>query len=123
MFDEAHRERYGRGSPQEPAEIVSLRSTVIGVLKKPVLEKIASGSRTPPASAKRGRRQVYFEPEGWLPTPVYARDALRSGNRLVGPALIEEHASTTVLQPGDRLHVDAYGNLHIAVALGAASHP
>ncbi len=123
VFDEAHRERYGRGSPQEPAEIVSLRSTVIGVLKKPVLEKIASGSRTPPASAKRGRRQVYFEPEGWLPTPVYARDALRSGNRLVGPALIEEHASTTVLQPGDRLHVDAYGNLHIAVALGAALHP
>jgi hypothetical protein len=30
--------------------------------------------------------------------------------------LIEEHATTTVLQPGDRLHVDAHGNLHIDVA-------
>ena len=33
-----------------------------------------------------------------------------------GPALIEEHASTTVLMPGDTLTVDAYGNLVIAVA-------
>jgi N-methylhydantoinase A len=121
VFDEAHRERYGRGSPEEPAEIVSLRSTIIGVLKKPVLEKIAIGTRVPPAAAKRGQRQVYFEPQGWLPTPVYAREALRANNRLVGPALIEEHASTTVVQPGDRLHVDAYGNLHIAIALGASS--
>jgi N-methylhydantoinase A len=47
VFDEAHRERYGRGSPNEPAEIVSLRSTVIGVLKKPVLETIRSGTRKP----------------------------------------------------------------------------
>ena len=30
-------------------------------------------------------------------------------------ALIEEHASTTVLMPGDRMTVDAYGNLVIAV--------
>jgi N-methylhydantoinase A len=116
VFDEAHRERYGRGSPNEPAEIVSLRSTVIGVLKKPVLETIRSGSRKPVASALRGHRQVYFEGEGWLNTQVYHRDELRANNRLEGPALIEEHATTTVLQPGDRLQVDAHGNLHIDVA-------
>ena len=39
-------------------------------------------------------------------TPAYARDALRAGNRIAGPALIEEHASTTVLLPGDRMRVD-----------------
>ena len=116
VFDEAHRERYGRGSPNEPAEIVSLRSTVIGVLKKPVLETIRTGTRKPVASALRGQRQVYFEGEGWLNTQVYHRDELRANNRLEGPALIEEHATTTVLQPGDRLHVDAHGNLHIDVA-------
>ena len=38
-----------------------------------------------------------------------------AGNRITGPALIEEHASTTVLMPGDACEVDAYGNLVIAV--------
>jgi N-methylhydantoinase A len=33
----------------------------------------------------------------------------------VGPALIEEYASTTVLMPGDVLDVDNFGNLVIAV--------
>jgi N-methylhydantoinase A len=41
---------------------------------------------------------------------------LLAGNRIAGPALIEEHASTTVLMPGDKLSVDPYGNLVIAVA-------
>ena len=41
----------------------------------------------------------------------------------VGGTQALERVKRTVLQPGDRLHVDAYGNLHIAVALGAASHP
>ena len=49
-------------------------------------------------------------------TPTYRRDALLAGNRIKGPALIEEYASTTVLMPGDRMTVDAYGNLVIAVA-------
>ncbi|MFM7343304.1 MAG: hydantoinase/oxoprolinase family protein [Betaproteobacteria bacterium] len=112
-FDEAHRERYGRGSPQEPAEIVSLRSTVIGVLRKPVLETLRGGSRKPPAHALRARRAVYFPAGGWLETPVYDRQQLRADNRISGPALIEEHATTTVLQPGDQLRVDAWGNLCI----------
>ena len=48
-------------------------------------------------------------------TPAYARSALKAGNRIAGPALIEEHASTTVLLPGDRMHVDGFGNLVIEV--------
>ena len=41
--------------------------------------------------------------------------SLLAGNKISGPALIEEHASTTVLMPGDKMTVDAYGNLVIAV--------
>ena len=50
-----------------------------------------------------------------MKTPAYARSELKAGNRIAGPALIEEHASTTVLLPGDRLRVDGYGNLEISV--------
>jgi N-methylhydantoinase A len=41
---------------------------------------------------------------------------LRAGNRIDGPALVEEHASTTVVLPGDRLRVDGFGNLDIEIA-------
>jgi N-methylhydantoinase A len=51
-----------------------------------------------------------------MKTPTYARDALRAGNRIEGPALIEEHASTTVVLPGDRLRVDEFGNLMLEIA-------
>src|SRR5436189_3316552 len=117
QFDEEHLRRYGTNAPDEQAEIVSLRATVSGVLKKPPLERIARGGRQPPASAKRGTRRAYFAELGKaVATPTLARDALRAGNSIVGPALIEEHASTTVLLPGDGMRVDAFGNLVIEVA-------
>ncbi|HEX4325785.1 MAG TPA: hydantoinase/oxoprolinase family protein [Burkholderiales bacterium] len=114
-FDTLHEERYGRGSPNEQAEIVSIRSTVTGVMKKPTLEKIARGSAKPRKEALTGTRKVYFEGKGWAQAAVYQRDTLLAGNAITGPALIEEHATTTVLQPGDSLRVEPYGNLQIAV--------
>jgi N-methylhydantoinase A len=115
-FDEEHLQRYGTNAPDESAEIVSLRVAVTGAMKKPPLERIARGARTPPPSARRGRRDVYFAEAGRaLPTQTYARDELRAGNRIDGPALVEEHASTTVVPPGDRLQVDGHGNLLIDV--------
>jgi N-methylhydantoinase A len=48
-------------------------------------------------------------------TPTFIRDALKAGNRIAGPALIEEHASTTVVRPGDSLRVDELGDLVIAI--------
>jgi N-methylhydantoinase A len=55
---------------------------------------------------------VYFD-GAFRSTAIYNRAQLRAGNRIIGPALIEEHASTTVLADGDRLEVDQYGNLLI----------
>jgi N-methylhydantoinase A len=116
-FDAMHALRYGTSAPDEPAEIVSLRSTVTGIMRKPPHEKIKRGKRAPDKAAFTGRRPVYFDGK-YRPTPTYARAALTAGNRITGPALIEEHASTTVLLPGDRLEVDPYGHLTIKVAGG-----
>ncbi len=115
-FDAVHQQRYGTCAPDERAEIVSLRATVTGLMKKPPLEKIAKGGRAPVKAAHTGKRSVYFaELRKAVPTPTFARDALRAGNRIDGPALIEEYASTTVLLPGDKLRVDEFGNLVIEV--------
>jgi N-methylhydantoinase A len=114
LFDVMHELRYGTSAPQERAEIVSLRSTVTGVMRKPPQATIREGQRKPPASASNGKRQVFFG-TGFVLTPTLRRVELLAGNRINGPALIEEHASTTVLMPGDACEVDAYGNLVIAV--------
>jgi N-methylhydantoinase A len=48
-------------------------------------------------------------------TPTYDRPALRAGNIIDGPTLIEEHASTTVVLPGDIVTVDDFGDLTINI--------
>jgi N-methylhydantoinase A len=115
-FDEMHERRYGTCAPNERAEIVSLRTTVTGVMKKPPPEKVGRGQSAPPKAALTGKRPVFFNSKGkFVPTQTYARGALLARNVVSGPALIEEHASTTVLLPGDTLEVDTYGNLVITV--------
>ena len=114
-FDQVHKVRYGTSAPQEAADLVSLRVTVLGTMKKPPRHHVDEGAAQPEAAALRGTKPVYFRAGGWADTPVYKRDLLRAGNLISGPALIEEHASTTVVQPGDELRVDGLGNLQIAI--------
>lgn len=76
---------------------------------------MAQGTARPEPAAVRATKPVYFRSSGWADTPVYLRDRLLAGNEIVGPALIEEHASTTVVQPGDSLRVDELGNLQIEI--------
>jgi len=118
LFDAVHQTRYGFSVAGEKAEIVSLRGAVIGEMRKPPFEHIAKGNAEPDAAAFRGKRRVYFASSGFVETPTYDRTALKTNNRIAGPALIEEHASTTVVHPGDLLEVDAYGNLVINVRRG-----
>jgi N-methylhydantoinase A len=85
-------------------------------MSKPPLARVAEGKAAPDAAAHTGSRPIYFTTEGkFVDTPSYARAALKAGNKIQGPAVVEEHASTTVLLPGDGLVVDGYGNLVITI--------
>ena len=114
-FDALHLTRYGTSAPKEAAEMVSLRMTVTGVMRKPPRPPLPEGGATPAKEALRRVKPVYFRETGFTDTPVYVRTALKAGNVVQGPALIEEHASTTVLAPGDVMTVDRFGNLDIAI--------
>jgi N-methylhydantoinase A len=82
-------------------------------MRKPPQAKIRRGSAAPPKAAHTGGRRVYFG--GFRMAPTLRRAELLAGNKIKGPALIEEHASTTVLMPGDGCEVDGWGNLVITV--------
>ena len=81
--------RYGYAAPQEKAEIVSLRSATIGMMPKPPLDRLKTGIAGPDA-AFRGERPVFFSGTGMVSTPTFDRTLLEAGNRIAGPALVEE---------------------------------
>jgi len=85
LFDAMHELRYGTCAPAERAEIVSLRGTVAGVMRKPPQAKIKRGRAAPPAAAFAGKRKVYFGAGGgFRDTPTYRRALLAAGNRIKG---------------------------------------
>src|SRR5205823_14319743 len=63
-FDAVHATRYGYSAPAEKAEIVSLRSAITGLMRKPAFEPIAKGETEPPPAAFRGTRPVFFAETG-----------------------------------------------------------
>ena len=62
--------------------------------------------------ARKAVRPVFLG-GAWVDTPIYERAALPAGQRIEGPAVIEEFGSTTVLWPGQWLEVDPHGILLI----------
>jgi N-methylhydantoinase A len=95
-----------------------LRVSAIGRLGKPQFGQITAGEKTPPANARRGTRMVIFEGAGSVEAPVYDRTKLLQSNVISGPAIIEEAASTTVVEPGDTVTVNAFG--HLVMQLNSA---
>ena len=64
-------------------------------------------------SSLKGYRKAYFrENKKYLNTPVYDRYKLSYGTKFKGPAIIEEHESTTVIGPKSILNVDSSLNLN-----------
>ena len=115
-FDEMHLRIYGHNAPEEKKEIVSLQVMGIGKVRKPVLEKIPRGSRSPAADAVLGKRPVYVGNGRYEPFSILRRDRLAAGNLIAGPALVEETTATTTVGKGETCSVDEYGNLIIALA-------
>jgi N-methylhydantoinase A len=111
-FDQMHMQRYAFNSIQSQAEIVSLHSSVIGFLPKPMVKKQVPNTNL---LTKKVRKVFFKQSGGFVDTNIYQRNDLSYGIKLAGPLLIEEYASTTVLLPGDELEVSEYGDLIITI--------
>ena len=109
-FHQQHEQTYTFCDRGAPVEIVNLRVSAVGGVDKvslPPIETVSEGT----VPAARARRQVIFGDTGSCDTLVYARDDLRAGHRIEGPAIIDQVDTTTVILPGHVARVDAYGNL------------
>ncbi|WP_398475599.1 hydantoinase/oxoprolinase family protein [Tardiphaga sp.] len=109
-FNAAHRKTFGYDyAGRQKIELVNLCVSGFGVIDRPSLPKLAARAGNPAAQSSR---PVYFG-SAFRDTPVYDRAALPPGGRVLGPAIVEEFGSTTVVFPYQSVEVDPHGILVI----------
>jgi N-methylhydantoinase A len=112
QFHRLHRQTYGHSGEDKLVEVVTLRLSAFGALPRPKVSTARTGRAQPPArEANIGTRRIGIAHGGRGAIPIFRRDLLRSGNRIEGPAVIEQMDSTTLLLAGQQAKVDAAGNL------------
>ncbi len=114
QFRERHEAQYGFAT-DEPWELAALRMR----LSAPRTNHLPGiGGDSAKSAVPAADSMCWFEDFGEVATPRLDRDSLCEGQRVGGPAVIEDAWSTIVLPPGSELVVDAAGNLHIGVGAG-----
>jgi N-methylhydantoinase A len=110
IFRQCHKQEYGYDFDHRGTEIVNCRVQAIGSLPKSTAPFKVEDTSVEPVT----ERQVYFgKTRGWNKVPVFRRAQFPAGAVLLGPAIVEEMSSTTLLHPSQRMRVDSTGNLII----------
>lgn len=114
-FDEAHKQMYWWQDPKRSVEVVNVRLSAISSVSKPEI-KPSPFSGKDPVEAYRESRTVYFNNKVKLvQANVYDREALKTGNVVPGPAIIESFDTTIAVPPECWAEMDAYRNVIIHV--------
>jgi N-methylhydantoinase A len=103
-FEEAYRKLYRVNPSHVPIELVTWRVSARG----PAIPFSRAADLAAAPGAARGSRPVHAWQEGQA-TPVYDRASLAAGQRIGGPAIIEERETTTVIPPGWTATIDPVG--------------
>jgi N-methylhydantoinase A len=111
-FRSAYLHRYGNALTGA-AVVVQVVTRVIG--RRPRrLSDIAGVEASTWQSAIDHERPVHFG-DRWIETPVLVRHLLDPGMQGVGPAVIEQPDTTTIIPPGISGRVDGFGNVIMEV--------
>jgi N-methylhydantoinase A len=111
-FEEKHGKVYGYRHAGERVEMTALRIAVTIPCRKISIQHLSMSTSR---ERKVKHRRVFFE-DGWHDASVYQRETLKTGEKINGPAIIEEYDSTTVLPPAWQLRVHETGCMVIEQA-------
>jgi N-methylhydantoinase A len=111
-FHAAHLKTFGYNyAGQQKVELVNFCVSGFGLIERPDMPKLDVRGRPAPAAV----RPVFFD-GAFRDTAIYHRAALPGAFSLVGPAVVEEFGSTTMVFPHQSLEVDPHGILIIRPA-------
>ncbi len=108
-FHSLHNKRFNFSIPGETIEMVNLSISVVIHGEKPKLNFLKKNNSPPKVKEKR---EIWFK-DKFVKTSVYERSEFFSGQKILGPAVIIEPASTTLILPDFAAKVDDFGNIHI----------
>jgi N-methylhydantoinase A len=94
-FHELHLQRFSYSNPGDPIEIVTVRLKAIGFLSPIEAEAPAPSAR----AADHGKRPVLIN-GAWRELAIRDRDTLAVGEKISGPAVIEEDYTTILIGEG-----------------------
>jgi N-methylhydantoinase A/oxoprolinase/acetone carboxylase beta subunit len=120
-FHDNHEREYSRRFEDSDIEIPNIRVRGIGLMPALKVPEVEAGDESPDA-ALRYERDAWFRVGGELrqvPTRFYDRADLKAGNRLDGPAIVNQYDSTTVIPPGLTARIDRFGNIVIGTGVVA----
>lgn len=115
IFDRRYAELYGEhaGFKESGRDLINQFVRVIGKTPKGKLEK-RKLEGADASHARKGRRPAFFPYHGsFLETEIYDGDALKPGNLIPGPAILEMTGTTVVVSPGYQARVDPYLNIFL----------
>ncbi|MBV9956164.1 MAG: hydantoinase/oxoprolinase family protein, partial [Pseudolabrys sp.] len=90
-----YEDRYGHANPGRQIAVSGVRLVAAAASRKPNFDAATQSGTAAPSKA----RKVFFQGKEH-DCPVIERDGLASGSSRLGPAIIEESGSTTVVPPG-----------------------
>ncbi len=97
-FHARHEELYTYSEPDSPVEAVNIESTMYGRIDKPARPSLPSSKG--PDDAVKSRRDLIMSRDGDpVDAPVYDGNKLGAGDRIEGPAVIEEDTTTILVAP------------------------
>jgi N-methylhydantoinase A len=111
-FHDVHYRVFAIKEPTAYLECLFWRIRAIGkgLSEVKFVEQELAGEK-PSSAALMGKRKAYFEKlRGTTETLIYLGSELRYGNKLLGPAIIEDETSTTVVPPDKKVSVTKYGS-------------
>jgi N-methylhydantoinase A len=113
-FHRMHERIYGHADVGAPVEIISVRVTALGKVRKPTAEELTRIWRktqgSVAGSATKGARRIALADEDSSAT-VYDRLSLPADEWLSGPAVVEQYDTTTFIPRDYSFTVDAFGNI------------
>jgi N-methylhydantoinase A len=114
IFHAEHEREFSWSNLDQVVEIYGLRVAAIGKVPVPSFDRSAGPSTDAVIPAET--RQVFFEEAGgFVDTPIYHREDLPSGTTLMGPAVVEQLDTTTVIPTNFKARVDGYHNIIIDI--------
>jgi N-methylhydantoinase A len=111
-FNDAYKAEFGNTLAGIPVMVINVRTTVEG--KRTQAQRHTNGAGGGQTSTAHARRRVHFGQ--WIDTPIFRRADLKPGMTVVGPAIVEQSDTTTVVEPRMTLRVDRYNNLIVEAA-------